>query len=172
MTHTEAEGPSAASGDIFHIENFRKLVQIMAEHDLNEVELRRGEQRVRLRRGLAGLVAPEASRPVALPTPVSASAPTTADPPDSDRASTSDEGTQLVLSQMVGTFYQAPNPESPPYVKIGDRVGPETILCVIEAMKVFTEIPAEISGRVVEVLVANGDPVGFGQPLFKIDTRG
>ncbi len=72
---------------------------------------------------------------------------------------------------MVGTFYASPNPESPPFVKVGDHVGPTTTVCVIEAMKVFNEIPAEVSGQVVAVLVDNGEPVEFGQPLFKVDPR-
>jgi len=72
---------------------------------------------------------------------------------------------------MVGTFYLAASPESPPFVKVGDHVGPETTVCIIEAMKVFNEIPAEISGQVAAVLVENGAPVEFAQPLFKIDTR-
>ncbi len=72
---------------------------------------------------------------------------------------------------MVGTFYSAANPDSPAFVKVGDHVGPDTIVCIIEAMKVFNEIPAEISGRIAAVLVENGEPVDFGQPLFKIDRR-
>ncbi len=72
---------------------------------------------------------------------------------------------------MVGTFYAAPNPESPAFVKVGDHVGPESVVCIIEAMKVFNEIQAEISGQVVAVLVETGQPVEFGQPLFKIDTH-
>jgi acetyl-CoA carboxylase biotin carboxyl carrier protein len=72
---------------------------------------------------------------------------------------------------MVGTFYAALSPESPACVKVGDHVSPQTTVCVIEAMKVFNEIPAETSGQVVAVLVENGEPVEFGQPLFRIDTR-
>ncbi len=72
---------------------------------------------------------------------------------------------------MVGTFYASPDPDSPPYVKVGDVVGPETTVCIVEAMKVFNQIPAEVSGRIVAVLVENGAPVEFGQPLFKVDTR-
>ncbi|MEX0585021.1 MAG: biotin/lipoyl-containing protein, partial [Pirellulales bacterium] len=69
---------------------------------------------------------------------------------------------------MVGTFYPAPSPEAPPFVKIGDHVGPETTVCILEAMKVFNEVPAEVSGRIVAVLVERGDPVEFGQPLFRV----
>jgi len=72
---------------------------------------------------------------------------------------------------MVGTFYAAPDPESPPYVKVGDMVGPESTVCIVEAMKVFNEIQAETAGKIMAVLGKNGEPVEFGQPLFKIDTR-
>jgi acetyl-CoA carboxylase biotin carboxyl carrier protein len=72
---------------------------------------------------------------------------------------------------MVGTFYSAPDPDSPQYVKVGDNVGPETVVCTVEAMKVFNQIPAEVSGKIVAVLVENGEPVEYGQPMFKVDTR-
>jgi acetyl-CoA carboxylase biotin carboxyl carrier protein len=75
-------------------------------------------------------------------------------------------------SPMVGTFYRAPSPESPPYVTEGDRVSKEAVLCIIEAMKVMNEIKAEISGEIVEILVENGEAVEFGQPLFLIRTSG
>ena len=71
---------------------------------------------------------------------------------------------------MVGTFYAAPDPDSPPYVKVGDMVGPESTVCIVEAMKVFNEIPAETAGKIAAVLGKNGEPVEFGQPLFKVDT--
>jgi acetyl-CoA carboxylase biotin carboxyl carrier protein len=86
-------------------------------------------------------------------------------------SATADPDLKSITSPMVGTFYAAPNPESPPFVKVGDHVGPESVVCIIEAMKVFNEIQAEISGRVAAVLVEAGQPVEFGQPLFKIDTR-
>jgi len=77
----------------------------------------------------------------------------------------------VIQSPMVGTFYTAADPESLPYVKVGDHVGAETTVCIVEAMKVFNQIPAEVSGRIVAVLVENGESVEFGQPLFKVDTR-
>ena len=73
---------------------------------------------------------------------------------------------------MVGTFYSKPNPESENFAKVGDLVTPETTVCIVEAMKVFNEIPAEISGRIVAVLVENEEPIEFGKPLFKVDTDG
>lgn len=73
-----------------------------------------------------------------------------------------------IVSPMVGTFYQAPSPESEPYVKVGDQVNNETIVCIVEAMKLFNEIEAEISGEIVEVLVNDGELVEYGQPLFRV----
>ncbi len=78
----------------------------------------------------------------------------------------------VITSPIVGTFYVAPNPESPPYVKVGDHVGPDTTVCLVEAMKVHNPIQADISGKILAVLAENGQPVEFGQPLFKVDTRG
>ena len=77
----------------------------------------------------------------------------------------------MIKSPMVGTFYAAPDPDSPSFVKVGDHVGPETTICIVEAMKVFNQIPAEVSGRIIAVLAENGASVEFGQPLFKVDTR-
>jgi acetyl-CoA carboxylase biotin carboxyl carrier protein len=92
-----------------------------------------------------------------------------APPPVVSPSSAEPANLQVIKSPMVGTFYSASKPESPPFVKVGDAVGPDTTVCIIEAMKVFNEIPAECSGRIVAVLLANGDPVEFGQPLFKVD---
>jgi acetyl-CoA carboxylase biotin carboxyl carrier protein len=76
----------------------------------------------------------------------------------------------VIKSPIVGTFYTASGPDSDAFVKVGDHVGPESTVCIVEAMKVFNEIPSEVSGKVAAILVANGDPVEFGQPLFKVDT--
>ena len=75
----------------------------------------------------------------------------------------------VIKSPMVGTFYKASGPDSPAFVKVGDRIGPEKTVCIVEAMKVFNEIPAGVSGQVVAILVENGAPVEFGQPLIKVD---
>lgn len=81
-----------------------------------------------------------------------------------------DEGLETYNSPMVGTFYRRANPESESFVSVGDSVGPETVLCIIEAMKVFNEIKAEMSGEIVEVLVKDGETIEFDQPLFKVRT--
>ena len=153
--------------DIFDLRRVRRLVELMKEHDLSEIDIREGETRIQLRRGsdpLVTAVAPRAAAPAAAP---AASPPAAA---DSRRAE--DAYVAVVKSPIVGTFYAAPNPESPPFVKVGDHVGPETNVCIVEAMKVFNQIPAEVSGKIMAVLVENGQPVEFGQPLFKVDTRG
>jgi len=160
----EAKMGSTGQSDIFDVRKIRRLVELMNDHDLNEIDLRQNEQRIRLRRGADPVVitgpAPVASAPVA-PAATAADA-TVASPP-------AEEADALYIkSPMVGTFYTAANPESAAYVKIGDAVGPDTTVCIIEAMKVFNEIPAECSGKIVAAMVENGDPVEFGQPLFKI----
>jgi acetyl-CoA carboxylase biotin carboxyl carrier protein len=76
-----------------------------------------------------------------------------------------------ITSPMVGTFYSAPNPESDPFVSVGSSVSKETVVCIVEAMKLFNEIEAEVSGEIVEVLVQNGELVEYGQPLFRVKTK-
>lgn len=78
---------------------------------------------------------------------------------------------EVIKSPMVGTFYMAPSPDDPPFVKIGDTVSPDSVLCIIEAMKVMNEIKAGVKGRLVEVLVENNQPVEFGTPLFRIESK-
>ncbi len=154
---------SHGSGDIFELKKLRRLIELMKEHDLSEVDLKQADQRVRVRRG--GEVLP-ASAPFVVSAPRAAAA-----VPAETPAAVSEESSrlQVVKSPMVGTFYVASSPESPPFVKVGDRIGAEQTVCIIEAMKVFNEIPSGISGQVVAILVENGAPVEFGQPLVKID---
>jgi acetyl-CoA carboxylase biotin carboxyl carrier protein len=160
---------SSNSGDIFDMKKVRRLVELMEEHDLSEIDLKQGDQRIRLRRGpeLVSVGGATASfAPAAAPSRSNAAAPGTA-------AAQPAEETDLAVikSPMVGTFYTSANPESPPFVKVGDHVGPDSVVCIIEAMKVFNEIPAEVAGQIAAVLVENGAPVEFGQPLFKVQAR-
>jgi acetyl-CoA carboxylase biotin carboxyl carrier protein len=154
------------SGEVFDVRRIRRLVELMKEHDLSEIDLREGETRIRLRRGPDEVVTMAAPRQAAAPAPAAPSAAKTA---ESAPAAAADEKLVVIKSPMVGTFYVSPNPESPPFVKVGDHVGPESTVCIIEAMKVFNEIPAEVSGKIAARLVENGEPVEFGQPLFKVD---
>jgi acetyl-CoA carboxylase biotin carboxyl carrier protein len=160
------------AGDIFDVKKVRRLVELMKEHDLAEIDLRQGEQRIRLRRGAEPVVTAGGAASFAplAPSPAPAAlaagpAPAAASPPSEDA------GLQVIKSPMVGTFYTSANPESPAFVKVGDHVGMDSIVCIIEAMKVFNEIPAEVSGQIAAVLVENGAPVEFGQPLFKVQVR-
>ncbi len=150
-------GSPSNQGDIFDVKRIRRLVELMNEHELAEIDLRQADQRIRLRKGGEPIITTEVARPAAAapgaPAPVAAA--------DSDLIE--------IKSPMIGTYYASSSPETPPFVKVGDHVGPTSTVCIIEAMKVFNEIPAEVSGLVVSVLVDNGEPVEFGQPLFKID---
>jgi acetyl-CoA carboxylase biotin carboxyl carrier protein len=158
----------ATNQDVFDVRKLRRLVELMKEHDLSEVDLQQGENRIQLRRAVAatGDASPALA---AARVPAGAAAVAVQPPPDKE---TDDASAVVVIpSPMVGTFYAAADPESPPYVKVGDHVGPETTVCIVEAMKVFNQIPAEVSGRVEAVLVENGESVEFGQPLFRVNTR-
>ena len=100
-----------------------------------------------------------------MPMPAVATESVKSDPP----AAAADDSLAIIKSPIVGTFYASSGPDADPFVKVGDHVGPDSTICIVEAMKVFNEIPAEISGKIAAILVANGDPVEFGQPLFKVD---
>jgi acetyl-CoA carboxylase biotin carboxyl carrier protein len=158
-------GSAANQGDIFDVKRIRRLVELMNEHELAEIDLRQADQRIRLRKGGEPIVTMGTPRPAAAegnPPPASA-------PDQAAALSKADIGLAVIKSPMIGTFFASPSPDTPPFVKVGDHVGPTTTVCIIEAMKVFNEIPAEVAGLVVAMLVENGEPVEFGQPLFKID---
>ena len=163
--------PATPSQDIFDVRKIRRLVELMKEHDLCEIDLHQGEVRIQLRRASsAGQPVPGMVPPVQA-FPLSATAPVSSAEAKSPAADAESKDVILVKSPMVGTFYAASDPNTPPFVKVGDHVGPETIVCIVEAMKVFNQIPAEAAGRVIAVLAENGVPVEFGQPLFKLDPR-
>jgi acetyl-CoA carboxylase biotin carboxyl carrier protein len=151
-------------GDIFDVKKVRKFIELMNEHDLAEIDLKQGDQRIRLRR-------PEAVTMSAMPAmPMSAAPSVSAGGAQKAADAAAEESKFLVIkSPMVGTFYAAASPDTPPFVKVGDRVGPETTVCIVEAMKVFNEIPAECAGRIVAVLTQSGDAVEFNQPLFRVE---
>jgi acetyl-CoA carboxylase biotin carboxyl carrier protein len=160
---SEADTPSPT---VFEIERIRRLVELMKEHDLSEVDLRESRQRIRICRGPR-----EVARPAPPPPPLSpAPAASAAAAPPAPAASGDGPNIVLVKSPMVGTYYSRPNPKAEAYVKVGDRVDTSTIVCIIEAMKVFNEIPAEVRGKVVAVLVSDGESVEFDKPLLKVDT--
>jgi acetyl-CoA carboxylase biotin carboxyl carrier protein len=147
------------SGDLYNVKKLRRLIELMKEHDLSEIDLKEADHHVRIKRG--GEVIATTAAPVALPARQTAAEPA--------RQSAADAGMLVIKSPMVGTFYKASGPDSAAFVKVGDRIGPEKTVCIVEAMKVFNEIPAGVSGQVVAILVENGAPVEFGQPLIKVD---
>ncbi len=149
----------------FDLERIKALAELMEQHGLSELHLRRGDEQLRLRRGVHEL-APLMSGPLGYPPPPAAAP---APPAGSAAAAESRvDDSMLIKSPTVGTFYASPSPEDPPFVTVGARVQQDTVVCIVEAMKVFNQIPAEVSGVIVEVLVNNGDSVEFGQPLFRV----
>jgi acetyl-CoA carboxylase biotin carboxyl carrier protein len=152
---------------VFEIERIRRLVELMKEHDLSEIDLRESRQHIRICRGPKELL-----RPASAPSSPAAHAPAAAPPLAATSAAATADGPNIAVikSPMIGTFYSRPNPKAEAYVKVGDRVDTTTVVCIIEAMKVFNEIPAETRGQIVAVLVADGEAVDFEKPLFKVDT--
>jgi acetyl-CoA carboxylase biotin carboxyl carrier protein len=155
-------------GDVFDVRKVRRLVELMNEHELAEIDLRQADQRIRLRKGGEPIVtaipaAPAPAAPAAAPAPAaSAGAPAAAAPAPAATG-------KVIKSPIVGTFYASPSPDAAAFVKVGDQVGPDTVVCIVEAMKVFNEVPAEMSGKIVAVLVETGDAVEYGQPLFRLE---
>jgi acetyl-CoA carboxylase biotin carboxyl carrier protein len=145
-----------------NIEEIKELIRLADESGVAELEVQRGEHRVRIKR--AGL-----EREIVLPAPVAAPAaiaiqaapPVAAVPVEKDNLYT-------IKSPIVGTFYESPSPDAGPFVKSGDSVSPKTTVCIIESMKLMNEIEAEVSGTVVARLVENGKPVEYGEALFTI----
>ena len=159
------ENPTGGE-DVFNVDRIRRLIDLMNEYDLREVDLKQSEQQIRLVRGgvAAATAAPMMPLPVAS-APAAAGGAAPASEVDGPHIA-------VIKSPMVGTFYTKANPKAEPFVKVGSAVSADTTVCIIEAMKVFNEIPAEVRGTIVSVLVENEQPVDFGRPLFKVDTRG
>jgi acetyl-CoA carboxylase biotin carboxyl carrier protein len=147
----------------FDLDRFRKLLQLMEKYGVTETQLTKDGESWKVRRGPKQV----AMEPAVAPIPVAPAAPAPAPVPAAVAAAKPSGKT--IDAPTVGTFYAAPNPDEPPFASVGTKVDAKTVVCTIEAMKVFNEIPAEMSGTIVEVLVENGDPVEFGQPLFRVE---
>ena len=149
---------------VFDVNKVRELIELMEEHDLNEVDLKQSDQRIRLKRGgdvTVAPTAPAAAAPVVAPI---VAAPAAAAP----SAPAADDNHDMILSPTIGTYYSRPKPDAKDFVKVGDKVTPDTIVCLVEAMKMFNEIPAGVSGTIVEILVNSEDAVHVDMPLFRI----
>lgn len=148
------------------IDQIRQLVDMMVVNDLVEISIRNGEDEINLRRpnGSAGVVM---TAPTAAPLPPPAVVPVAPQPALVDDKA-SEAGLVEIGSPMVGTFYSSPEPNAPPFVQVGSGISPGTVVCIIEAMKVFNEIKSEVAGKIERVLVKSGSAVEYGQPLFLV----
>ncbi len=168
---SDPSGPPAPS---VNLDELRELIALLRENGLAELELENEGFRVRLRReGAAVESAPAASIPQ--PAPVSEKSPAAPAPSGpahpgthATTAASQDQDLHIIPSPIVGTFYRSPSPSAEPFVKIGSSVEQDSVVCIIEAMKLMNEIQAETSGEVVKIYVENGQPVEYGQPLFGI----
>lgn len=161
-------GSESRPGDIFSLDRIRKLVELMKEHDLREIDLKQEDQQIRLCRSVEE-AAPRVYAGPMMAAPAAPSAPAASGAPPAAPAAEG-KNVSVIKSPMVGTFYSRPNPGAAAFVSVGDRVTPDKTVCIVEAMKTFNEIPAEISGTIVAVLVEDGEFVDFDKPLFKVDT--
>ena len=151
------------------IRKVKKLIELLDESGIAEIEISEGEDSVRISRYASNVAAPQqvAPMPVAA-APVAVAAPPAAAPA---AAAEVEEDGYGVTAPMVGTFYSQPSPGSPAFVQVGDRVSEGDTLCIVEAMKMMNQIDAEVSGTIKSIRVQNGDPVEYGQILFVIDQR-
>jgi len=157
----------------------KELVEFLIEKDIAEFELERGDVKLRVKRGVeTHVVAAPIAAPIAAPmisavaaaAPVAA-VPSAAPPQETAPPAAPEENLHIVKSPIVGTYYEAPSPGSPPFSKVGDTVTAGQILCIVEAMKLMNEIESDVAGEIVKILVSNGQPVEYGQPLSAIRPR-
>lgn len=145
------------------LEQIKAIIEMMKENELTEFSMENGGLKIRLKRGPEGVQQTVTVAPVAAPAPA-APAVRPAEVPVADPAT----DVKHISSPMVGTFYRSPSPDSPPYIEVGQTVEEETVVCIIEAMKVMNEIKAECKGVIVDVMTENAKPVEFGQKLFAV----
>lgn len=151
------------------IRDLKKVVELINDANLTEFELEEKDFKLRIKRGVEGDVNVSNLAPLQLPMQQAPQAlPQAGMAPATPVAPAEDPNMDIIKSPMVGTFYRSPSPESASFVDIGSSVDSESVVCIIEAMKVMNEIKAEIKGSIVEALVENGEPVEYGQPLFKV----
>ena len=149
------------------VKEIKKLIDLMVKNDLRELEIRDGDCRVSLKRG-PGEMVPTVTLGQVQPVSLAAVPPAKPDSPKEEASAVEEEFKKSIVSPMVGTFYQAASPENEPFVQAGDTVTADTVVCIIEAMKVMNEIKAGLAGTVERVLVSNGEAVEFGQPIFQV----
>jgi acetyl-CoA carboxylase biotin carboxyl carrier protein len=151
----------------------KELIEFLIEKDIAEFELERGDVKVRIKRGTPEVATPAPAERIITVHPAPSAVPLVQAPPVSAPAPAAEpapvkEDLHMVRSPIVGTYYESPSPGSPPFVKPGDMVEAGQIICIVEAMKLMNEIEADASGEIVKMLVANGQPIEYGQELFAI----
>lgn len=159
---------------MFKVQEMRELIRLIDKSTINEFSYEKDDSKIKIKKTATGTTQVETPVVEVAPT-IPAAAVAKAEPKKAKEVpaeSVEDAaGIEEIVSPMVGTFYQKPSPESDPYVAVGDKVNDETIVCIVEAMKLFNEIEAELNGEIVEILVNDGDLVEYGQPLFKVKTK-
>jgi acetyl-CoA carboxylase biotin carboxyl carrier protein len=152
------------------IKEIKAVIDLMRKNSLTEFEYEKDGTKIRIQRGPDGKPQVFSSSPNLLATPTLVPIPTALAPAPAPTAAPTPTAESLptINSPMVGTFYGSPAPDAPAYISVGTVVTPESVVCIIEAMKVMNEIKAEMSGTITEILVESGKPVEFGKPLFRI----
>jgi acetyl-CoA carboxylase biotin carboxyl carrier protein len=146
----------------------KELIEFLVEKDIAEFEMERGDVKIRIKRAQAVVGTVSGAASSAAPSALSLAVPIPSAPLAAASSAESDEGFDIIKSPIVGTFYEASSPGVPAFVKQGDTVAVGQVLCIVEAMKLMNEIESEAAGQIVKILVSNGQPVEYGQPLFKI----
>lgn len=153
------------------IRKVKKLIELLDESGIAEIEITEGEESVRISRYAGGAPPPQPVAPLPIAVaPAAPAAPSAVAAPTAPAAEVEDDGFG-VTAPMVGTFYASPSPGSPAFVQVGDRVNEGDTLCILEAMKMMNQIDADVAGTIKSIRVQNGDPVEYGQILFVIDQR-
>lgn len=146
-----------------NLKEIKEILELLKGSDVSELEVARGENVLKVRRGPLAEVRPVASVPAASPPPAAV-----AEPPRVEKAPPAKANVKEIVSPIVGTFYRAPAPDAAPFVEVGTRVTKGQVLCIVEAMKIMNQIESDATGTVAAILVENGQPVAYGQALFHI----
>lgn len=164
---------------MFKLNEIKELVKLVDQSSIHELEIENDDARICIRKpnnaetivvnsAVQGAGQPSVATQVQPQQPIAAQAPATSENDSPAASDAKADNLHIITSPMVGTFYSAPAPNAPPFINIGDKVSENTVVCIVEAMKLMNEIEAEVSGQIVEILVENGQLVEFGQPLFSV----
>ncbi|HDR7733356.1 acetyl-CoA carboxylase biotin carboxyl carrier protein [Bacillus thuringiensis] len=160
---------------MFKIQEVRELIKLIDSSNIDEFEYKKDGTTIKMKKrgnevvAVQALAAKQAMQPVApVEVETTVAAAQAEAPKQEEKKTVQDENLHKITSPMVGTFYSSSSPDTPPYVSVGDRVSKDSIVCIVEAMKLFNEIDADVEGEIVEILVNNGQLVEYGQPLFLV----